>query len=96
MASNSFSHFHSLDNFNYVDDRLFYFKNYLSLLFTDSITSIGMIEQFNNPSLFSYIIIGIFAIGAVLKFINVFKNLKVYKNYRKELDFKHETSYIFI
>lgn len=95
MASNSFSHFHSLDNFNYVDDRLFYFKNYLSLLFTDSITSIGMIEQFNNPSLFSYIIIGIFAIGAVLKFINVFKNLKVYKNYRKELDFKHETSYIF-
>jgi hypothetical protein len=89
MANASLSHFHSSDDYNFVPDRWFYFKNLLSLLYTDSITSVGMIEKFNNPSLLSYLIVIIFLCGLVIKIINLIKNLDFFKQFYEDNNYNH-------
>lgn len=95
MATSSFSHFKGPSTFNYVEDRLFYIKNFLSLLFSEKITSQGMIENFNTASILSYLIFSVVILGFCLKIIELFKNRDFFKSNKKELSYWNKNSKIF-
>ena len=92
MASSSLNHFQGPTLYNYVEDKLFYIKNFLSLLFSSRITSEGMIENFNKPSILAYFIVLMVISGFVLKLINLLKNKKFFKSNKKSLDFRTRNS----
>ena len=95
MASSSFSHFKGPSTFNYVEDRLFYIKNFLSLLFSEKVTSQGMIENFNTASILSYLIFSVVILGFGLKIIDLVKNRDFFKSNKKELSYWNKNSKIF-
>ena len=94
MASSSLSHFHNPNDYNYVSDRLFYLKNLLSLLFSEKITSVGMIEKFNNPSYLAYLIFSVFIVGILLKAANLIKNREFFKSNKSNIEFRSKKSSI--
>ena len=78
-AMSSINRFHSPSNPNFVIDKFFYIKNYLSLLFANEITSPKQIEKFRNPSVMAYLMFAILFCGFLIKFINIIKNKDFYK-----------------
>lgn len=91
-AMDSMGKFHSPNNPNYVIDKFFYIKNYLSLLFANSITSPHQIEKFRNTSIMAYFILGILFSGFLIKFINIRKNIEFYKKHIEAIPFKSSNS----
>lgn len=94
MANYSINHFQGPHDFNHVEDKLFYVKNFLSLLYSERITSPGMIENFNNPSVLAYFIFSVVIFGIGLKLVNFIKNRDFFKNNKKDIDFRNINSKI--
>ena len=93
MAEYSVSGFTNPLNNNYVTDTLFYLKNFLSFLFTDSITfNEILIEQFHSPLWFSYVIVGILFAGILLKLSDIIRNFDSIKKKNNELSHRNRNS----
>ena len=91
-AANSIDRFHMPHDPNYILDKFFYVKNYLSLLFANRITSPMQIEKFSNPSVMSYLLMAILFFGFLIKSINIIKNKDFYRNNISKLSFRSPTS----
>ena len=91
-ASNSFGKFDNVHDPNYVVDKFFYVKNYLTLLFANEITSPMQIEKFSNPSVLSYLMIAILLFGFLIKSINVIKNKDFYRDNIRKIPFRSPKS----
>lgn len=91
-AANSVDRFHRPHDPNYILDKLFYVKNYLSLLFANEITSPMQIEKFSNPSVMSYLMMAILFFGFLIKSINIIKNKDFYRNNVSKITFRTPTS----
>lgn len=94
MADSSLNNFKGPSDFNHIEDKLFYVKNFLSLLFSEKITSEGMIENFNNPSILAYLIFSIFVFGIILKIASLIKNRDFFKSNKKNINFRSKNSKI--
>lgn len=95
-AADSINRFHSPNNPNYVVDKFFYIKNYLSLLFANEITSPTQIEKFRNPSIMSFLMLEILFFGFLIKFVNIIKNKDFYRSNIKEIQFRTSNSTFFL
>ena len=91
-AMGSIGRFHNPKDPNYIVDKFFYIKNYLSLLFANKITSPMQIEKFRHASIMAYLILGILFSGFLIKFMNVLKNKEFYKNNIEKIQFRSQKS----
>ena len=91
-AMGSIGRFHNPKDPNYIVDKFFYIKNYLSLLFANKITSPMQIEKFRHASIMAYLILGILFSGFLIKFMNVLKNKEFYKNNIEKIQFRSHKS----
>lgn len=91
-AASSIGRFHSPNDPNYVVDKFFYVKNYLSLLFANEITSPTQIEKFRKPSIMAFLMLGILFFGFLIKLINIIKNKDFYRGTIKEIQFRSSNS----
>lgn len=91
-ATNSVGRFDRPRDPNYILDKFFYVKNYLSLLFANEITSPMQIEKFSNPSIMSYLMLVILFLGFLIKSINVIRNRDFYRNTVRKIPFRSPTS----
>ena len=91
-AANSVDRFHRPRDPNYILDKFFYVKNYLSLLFANEITSPMQIEKFSNPSVMSYLMMAILFFGFLIKSINVIKNKDFYRDNIRKIPFRSPKS----
>lgn len=88
IAAGSVGRFVNPNDLNYITDKFFYIKNYLSLLFANKIISPQQIEKFRNPSLMAYLMITILFIGFFIKLINIWKNKDFYNENLNEIPFR--------
>ena len=95
-AVGSFSRFENQLDPNYVSDKFFYIKNYLSLLYANNVTSPMQIEKFKNPSLMTWMVLGILFVGFLIKFVNIIKNKDFYKTNFQEIQFRTAKSSNFL
>ena len=79
-AMGSINRFHNPIDPNFIEDKFFYMKNYLNLLFANEVTSPMQIEKFRNPSVMAFLILGILFSGFLIKFINILKNKEYFKS----------------
>lgn len=91
-AVDSVNSYNSPTNPNYVADKYFYIKNYLSLLFANEITSLSQIEKFANPSVMAYLTLGIVFFGLLIRVINIIKNKDFYKKNIEKIQFRSPRS----
>ena len=97
MAKGSINRYSNPYDANYVSDKWYFFKNFLNLLSCNSITFNKMfVERFNNPTIFSYLIVLILIVGFLLKFINCIKNINFFKTHKTNLPFRNKTSKIIL
>ena len=97
MASGSVSNVANQLDANYIPDKGFFIKNFLSLLSCKSITFDKLfVEKFNRPTILSYLIMLILFSGIILKLINFLKNIKYYKTYSKNVEFRNRRSKIIL
>lgn len=81
---------------NYVQDKLFYIKNFINLLFCDKIIYVERVERFLNVSWASYFVISILSCGLIIKLINIFKNKNFFKENRNQIQFRTKRASIFL
>ena len=91
-AVGSINRFHNPIDPNYIADKFFYIKNYLSLLFANEITIPHQIEKFRNPSFMVYLILGILFFGFIIKFVNIMGNKNFYRNNTENIQFRSSNS----
>lgn len=91
-AVDSVNSYNSPTNPNYVADKFFYIKNYLSLLFANEITSLSQIEKFGNPSAMAYLTLGIVFLGLLIRVINIIKNKDFYRKNIEKIQFRSPKS----
>lgn len=80
-----------------ISDKKYYIYHFLSLLSTNSITyPMLFTEQYNQPSILSYLTIIIVFFGIALKIINYLKNINIFKEYYVKLEFRNNLSKILL
>ncbi len=95
MAQGSIGRYTNPTDPQFITSRYFFLKNFLNLLSANSI-SFNPIEQFNEPSILSYLIVVIGSIGILLKILSIFKNRKIIKANYKTLEFRNKYSRVIL
>ena len=97
MANGSVQRYSNPYDANYVSDKWYFFKNFLSLLSCSSISYNKMfVERFNYPTFFSYIIVLILISGFLFKLINYIKNFNFFITYKNGLYSRSKKSIVFL
>lgn len=87
MAKGSINRFSNQLDSNFITDRYYFIKVFLNLLSSNSI-SFNPIEQFNEPSILSYLIILIGILGIMLNFVSVIKNRKLFESNSVTIEYR--------